>query len=116
MLAKAKAATLKPIEASLDAIADELLDEVVDEMSPASDGPPKPPIEVTERQPRRRKHSNLRYYDEHLLEGGIDWTERVAIACPGYRIVGIKHRTSPGHRGRFTVLTRRIETNGGGNG
>jgi hypothetical protein len=83
--------------------------------------PPVPPIEERERQPRRRKQSNLRYLDERVHEGGVDWNERVAIARPGYKIVGIRHRTCAGHPGRFVVLTQKIrrgrrKANGGTNG
>jgi hypothetical protein len=87
---------------------------------PAAGGPTEPPpIEERERPYRRRRQSNLKYIDERIHEGGVDWIERVAIARPGYRIVGVRHRTAAGHRGRFVVLTQKVRrrrkaTNGNG--
>jgi hypothetical protein len=80
---------------------------------PTAGGPAQPPgppiVEERERQPRRRRQSNLKYIDELIEEGGVVWTERVAIARPGYRIVGIRHRTAAGRRGKFVVLTQKIQ-------
>jgi hypothetical protein len=92
--------------------------ELREELLPTAGGPtePPPPIEEHERQPRRRRQSNLKYIDEHIHEDGIDWVERVAIARPGYKIVGIRHRTAAGRRGRFVVLTQKIRRRRKGNG
>jgi hypothetical protein len=89
-----------------------------EQQPPKAGGPtePPPPIEEHERQPRRRKQSNLRYIDEYIHEDGIDWIERVAIARPGYRIVGVRHRTAAGRRGRFVVLTQKVRRRRKANG
>jgi hypothetical protein len=118
------------LAAAIDATAEEISNNEwwlgkPEEPAPTPEGPgaapPPPPIEERERQPRRRKQSNLRYLDERVHENGIDWNERVAIARPGYRIVGIRHRTCAGRPGRFVVLTQKIrrgrrKANGGTNG
>ena len=92
--------------------------ELREELLPTAGGPtePPPPIEEHERQPRRRRQSNLKYIDERIHEDGIDWVERVAIARPGYKIVGIRHRTAAGRRGKFVVLTQKVRRRRKGNG
>jgi hypothetical protein len=99
-------------------MADEMLPPERPPAPPTMGGPaePPPPIEEHERQYRRRRQSNLKYIDEHIYEDGIDWIERVAIARPGYRIVGVRHRTAAGHRGRFVVLTQKIRRRRKANG
>jgi hypothetical protein len=110
MLAKSPSLTDDEIEAALGTMVGELL--------PATpDGPPRlPPIEEFEHQPRRRKQSNLRYLDQRFEEDGTVWLETIAIARPGYKIIGVRRRTCAGHAPRWIVLTkpirRRRKTNG----
>jgi hypothetical protein len=118
------------LEAAIGAVAKESSSDwwlTAPEAAPTPEGPgaapPPPPIVEVEKQPRRRKQSNLRYLDQHVLEDGINWIERIAIARHGYRIIGIRHRTCAGHPGRFVVMTQKIRRrrkangkNGGGNG
>jgi hypothetical protein len=87
----------------------------------ATSVPPVPPIEEVERQPRRRKTSNLRYLDQRITEDGLDGIERIGVARPGYRIIGIRQQAFVGRPSRFVVLTqrqrvRRRKANGKTNG
>jgi hypothetical protein len=128
MLAKSAPFTPSEISRAVEEMSD---DEVAEMMlphgrppaPPTAGGPTEPPrppsIEEDERRrqpPRRKRYRYLDYYDEYINEDGIDWVERVAIAKPGRRIVGIRHRISRGRHGRFTVLTEPIHRNRKGNG
>jgi hypothetical protein len=120
----AKAPTAADVDAVIGAVAEELSLAPPTERPPERPAsvPPLPPIEEYEKQPRRRKKSNLRTLVQRVTEeDGVEWIERLAIARPGYRIIGIRHRTCAGHPQQFVVHTQRIrrirrKANGKANG
>jgi hypothetical protein len=108
------------LEEAINAVADSLLPTPE---GPGSEPPELPPIEEVERQPRRRKTSNLRYLGHKIHnEQGDEWLETIAFARPGFRITQVKRRTTPdGRREHFVVVTQRlkrttISKKGNGNG